>query len=132
MRRFGVSLEPELLQQLDQLVRDQALPSRSEAIRHLVRERAAQEEWKAGRGVVAGCLMLVYDHHRRELLAKLTEAQHAHQELILASQHVHLGHHLCMESILLRGPAGKLQGLADRLCALKGVHQGRLTRAAAD
>jgi len=131
MRRFGVSLEPELLQQLDQLVRNQSLPSRSEAIRHLVRERSAQEEWKSGRGTVAGCLMLVYDHHRRELLAKLTEAQHAHQELILTSQHVHLGHHLCMESILLRGPARKLQALADRLCALKGVHHGQLTRAAA-
>jgi CopG family nickel-responsive transcriptional regulator len=131
MRRFGVSLEPELLQQLDRLVRDQSLPSRSEAIRHLVRERAAREEWKAGRGVVAGCLMLIYDHHRRELLAKLTETQHKHQALILSSQHVHLDHHLCMESILLRGPAGKLQALADGLCALKGVHHGQLSRAAA-
>jgi CopG family nickel-responsive transcriptional regulator len=127
MRRFGVSLEPELLIQLDRLVQDRNLPSRSEAIRHLVRDQAAEETWGRG-GDVAGCLVLVYDHHRRELLARLTEVQHDHQALILASTHVHLSHDLCLESILLRGPASKLRALADKLKALKGVHHGALVR----
>jgi CopG family nickel-responsive transcriptional regulator len=131
MRRFGVSLEPELVEQLDSLVRDRRLPSRSEAIRHLVRERAALDEWASGQDVAA-CVVLVYDHHRRELLTRMTELQHEHQPLILASQHVHLSHDLCLESVLLRGPAQKVQALADALCALKGVHHGQLVRSSLD
>jgi CopG family nickel-responsive transcriptional regulator len=103
------------------------LPSRSEAIRHLVREHAAQDEWASGEDVAA-CVVLVYDHHRRDLLTRMTELQHEHQPLILASQHVHLNHALCLESVLLRGPAPQVQALADALCALKGMHHGQLVR----
>jgi CopG family nickel-responsive transcriptional regulator len=129
MRRFGVSLEPELLERLDGLVQAHRLPSRSEAIRHLVREQAAHDEWASGQDAAA-CVVLVYDHHRRDLVTRLVELQHEQRSLILASQHVHLDERLCLESVLLRGPAHRLQALADALCALKGVHQGQLVRSA--
>jgi CopG family nickel-responsive transcriptional regulator len=129
MRRFGVSLEDDLLARLDQVVRSQGLPSRSEAIRHLVRGQSTQDDW-ASDEVVAGCVVLVYDHHRRELVTHMTELQHEHHDLILASQHVHVSHEICLETVLLKGPASQLQALADKLCALKGVHQGSLVRTA--
>ena len=37
--RFGVSLDEEVLKELDQFVLDNHLPNRSQAIRHLVENR---------------------------------------------------------------------------------------------
>ena len=46
--------------------------------------------------------------------------------------HVHLTHDLCMEVIVLRGPAPELQDLAAELSGMKGIHQAQLVVALAD
>ena len=125
MKRFGVSLEEDLLKKLDGLVHRYKLPNRSQAIRHLIRKNLIEEEWK-GNKQVSGCLVLIYDHHKRELLNKSINIQHHYQNLILSVQHVHLDHRNCMETIALKGKAKPLRELADRLIALKGVKHGAL------
>jgi len=104
MKRFGVSLEDELLSELDALVRRKKLPNRSQGIRHLIRKNLVHDKFQKN-SIVSGCIVLVYDHHRRDLLKKLVAIQHHYEHLILASQHVHLDHDNCVESILLKGKA---------------------------
>ena len=41
--------------------------------------------------------------------------------------HVHLTHHDCLETLVVRGPADKVRTLADRLAAVRGVKHGKLT-----
>jgi len=125
LKRFGVSLEEEYLDYLDALVDKQQFPNRSQAIRYLVNQTRVKESWDADE-VVAGVIVLVYDHHKRDLQNISTDIQHDFHHLILAVQHVHLDHHNCLETISLKGRAGELRILADRLIAIKGIKHGKL------
>ncbi|MBP7089031.1 MAG: nickel-responsive transcriptional regulator NikR [Candidatus Omnitrophica bacterium] len=126
IRRFGVSLEEELLKKLDDFSRKHKFPNRSQAVRFLIRNNIVQEKWQLNKEV-AGCVSLIYDHHKRDLLNKSINLQHNYQSLVLSVQHVHLDHHNCLEVIALKGKAAKLRELADKLIALKGIKHGQLT-----
>ena len=129
MRRFGVSLEDDLLRELDDLVIKHQFPNRSQTIRFLIRKNLTREQWDANE-VVSGCVVLVYDHHKRELLSKLVDVQHRYQNLVLSTQHVHLDHDVCLETIILKGKAKELRKLADSLIGIKGVKYGNLVMSA--
>ena len=105
--RFGVSLEEELLDALDKYVEDNLFKNRSQAIRYLINKSLVAEKWDKD-AVVAGSITLVFDHHRRELVNKLTNIQHQFHENILSSLHFHLEHVLCMEFISVKGKASIL------------------------
>jgi len=125
VRRFGVSLEEELLTELDRLVRKHKFPNRSQAIRFLIRENLVEEAWEENKNV-AGAIVLIYDHHKRDLVNNSLDIQHNYTKIILSSQHVHLDHHTCLEVIAVKGKASQLKELADRLISLKGIKHGRL------
>ncbi len=125
VKRFGVSLENELLVELDRLVGKKQFPNRSQAIRYLIKKFSVEDEWEEDKNV-AGAIVLVYDHHKRELQTKSTDIQHNYHDLILSVQHVHLDHHNCLETIAVKGKASKLKSLADKLIAIKGVKHGEL------
>ena len=73
-----------------------------------------------------------YDHHQRELEEKLTDYQHQFLDAIVSALHVHLDAHLCLEVLILRGKAGKVKRIADRLIATKGVKHGKLVLTSKD
>jgi CopG family transcriptional regulator, nickel-responsive regulator len=125
VKRFGVSLEEGLLKNLDNLVVKHRFPNRSQAIRFLINQHIVEEKWKEDEDV-AGALVLIYDHHKRDLQKQMTNIQHDYHCLILSSQHVHLDHHNCLETITLKGKAGKLLKLTDKLKAIKGIKHGDL------
>jgi len=129
--RFSVSLEKDLLDRFDRYCEDGRLATRSEAIRQLLREKLTAAAWLADAADVAASLTLVYDHHKTRLTDKMLEIQHAHADRVVSSMHVHLDHDLCLEVIVLRGPAPDLQELAAELSGLKGIHQAQLVIARA-
>jgi CopG family nickel-responsive transcriptional regulator len=118
--RFGVSLEKELIDEFDKNIRAKNYKNRSEAIRDLIRADLVKKQWQSGE-VVAGALTLIYDHHKRELLNKLTDIQHDYQSVIIAAQHVHIDHHNCIEIIAVKGKAKDIETLANQLKAQVGV-----------
>lgn len=126
--RFGVSLEKELLVQFDALIREKDYPNRSEAIRNLIRESLVKEEWIEGKEV-AGAITLVYNHHKRELVNTLTDIQHTFHDIIISTQHIHLDGSNCLEVVVVKGTPKKVQDLAQKLKATKGVKHGALTMA---
>ncbi len=123
--RTGVSLEQDLLEKFDRVIARRGYHNRSEAIRDLIRETLVSEEVSSNKPVVA-TLSMIYDHHRPELSNKLTEAQHHHHDSVLAATHVHLDHDNCLEVVIMKGPAGEVQHLADHMLSLKGVKHGKL------
>jgi len=124
--RFGVSMDERLLKTLDKVVERRGYPTRSEAIRDLVRTEQVREAWQKGKEAVVGTLTLIYDHHVRELNEHLVNLQHEHQKIVHSTMHVHLSHRMCLEVIVLRGRPRQIQRLADRLIAARGVKHGRL------
>ncbi|MBN1949175.1 MAG: nickel-responsive transcriptional regulator NikR, partial [Candidatus Cloacimonetes bacterium] len=100
--RFGVSLEKELLELFDSHIRQQRSGNRSQAIANLIREELIRQEWLEDK-IIAGVITLVYNHHQRELVNRLTDIQHDYHHAIITSQHIHLDHDNCFEIIVVTG-----------------------------
>jgi CopG family nickel-responsive transcriptional regulator len=126
LTRISISLESALLVAFDESIKDKGYPTRSEAIRDLIRDRLIREEGERGEGEQVAVVTLVYDHHARELATRLIEKQHHHHELVVSSLHVHLGERHCLEVSVLRGPADAVRHLGDELLATKGVLHGEM------
>ena len=124
LTRFGVSLDEELLEPFDALCAVKGYSNRSEAIRDLIRKALVAEEWQQAHGQGAGTLTLVYDHHKNDLARRLTQMQHDEHDIIIATLHVHLDHHNCLEVLILKGEAARVRALADKLISCKGVKHG--------
>lgn len=124
LTRFGVSLDEELLEPFDALCAVKGYSNRSEAIRDLIRKALVAEEWQQADGQGAGTLTLVYDHHKNDLARRLTQMQHDEHDIIIATLHVHLDHHNCLEVLILKGEAARVRALADKLVSCKGVKHG--------
>ena len=129
--RFSVSLEADLLEQFDHYCKEQQFATRSEAIRQLLHNTLTAHAWESDWQDAAGTLTLVYDHHRSQLRRHLTQVQHDHVDLVVSTLHAHLTHNLCLEVIVLRGPARRLLEIASRLRGLKGIAKGELVMASA-
>jgi len=124
--RFGVSLERELLEKFDRLMKERSYVCRSEAFRDLIRQELVRKQWQGGQEI-AGAITLIYDHHKRELVNKLMDLQHDFGDMIISSQHVHLDHNNCLEIIAVKGSPKEAQRLADSLKSVKGVKHGTLS-----
>ena len=120
LSRFGVSIEKGLLEQFDVLLKDQNYTNRSEALRDLIRKELIQRQWEEGKEIV-GAITFVYDHHRRDMIGKITEIQHNFHDLIISAMHVHLDHNNCVEIIAVKGSSSKAVELSNKLRSIKGV-----------
>ncbi|MGG0671134.1 nickel-responsive transcriptional regulator NikR [Lederbergia citrisecunda] len=127
LKRFGISMEGGLLRKFDSLVQQRGYENRSEAIRDLVREAIIQQTWEDGEQIIAGSILLFYDHHQRNLLEEMTRIQHSVHDVILATTHFHLNHDSCLELIVVKGKAKDIQELSNKLTSLKGVSYGNFT-----
>jgi CopG family nickel-responsive transcriptional regulator len=119
-----------LIEAFDKHIASKQYQNRSEAIRDLIREELVQKKWAEG-GVVAGAVVMTYDHHKRELVNKLLDIQHDFSALIISTQHVHLDHHICLEIIAVRGKARDVEKLANAIKSLVGVKQVSMSVASA-
>ena len=117
--RFGVSLEKGLLEAFDRRCRSKKYTNRSQALSDLIREDLIKLEWQ-GNGEIAGAVILIYDHHKRELVNRLMDIQHDFGSLIL-------DHHNCLEIVALKGRPQEAMRLADSLKAVKGVKHATLS-----
>jgi CopG family nickel-responsive transcriptional regulator len=128
IERIGVSVEQPLLKQFDRLIDKKGYENRSEAIRDLIRMSLSEQALENPKSDAVAGLFLVYDHHTTGLSSKLNEMQHSHYYQVIASTHVHLDHHNCLEIIILKGKAGEIQKLADAMSAIRGVKISKVNR----
>ena len=127
LTRISISLEENLLETFDKLITAKGYATRSEAIRDLIRDLLIRQEARNQHGEQVAVLTLVYDHHARELAAKLIDKQHHHHNLVVSTLHVHLGERHCLEVSILRGPGHEVTHLGEELLATKGVLHGDIT-----
>lgn len=128
MERITISLDDELLAEFDRYMQEKGYSNRSEAIRDLVRERLERKrlaEEQSGRCIAS--LSYIYNHHERELVRRLTDAQHASHDLVRSTLHVHLDHENCMEIAVLEGEISAVRRFADAVMAQTGVRHGKLS-----
>lgn len=127
LKRFSVSMEGNLLRKFDSLVTLKGYENRSEAVRDLVREAIVQQSYEDSEQMIAGSILLFYNHHHRNLLEEMTEIQHDKHDLILATTHFHIDQGSCLELIVVKGKVKDIRELSHRLTSLKGVDYGNFT-----
>ncbi|NTV68369.1 MAG: nickel-responsive transcriptional regulator NikR [Chlorobaculum sp.] len=129
--RFGISLDRELIEAFDRHIKAQGYQSRSEALRDLIREELLRKTTTEG-GLVAGAIVMTYDHHKRELVNRLIDIQHDFHDLIISTQHVHLDHENCLEVLAVKGNTPEIEKLSSALKVLVGVKHLSLSLSPAD
>src|SRR5699024_12312022 len=122
-------IEVDLLHTLDHHSDQQGCMDRPEPWRDRMRDTLLEHSWDKDEQLVSGSILLFYDPHKRNLTEELTRVQHESHDLVLATTHFHLDHDHCLEMIVVKGKAKKVQALKDRLASIKGVTYSGLTLA---
>ena len=127
MQRITITLDEELLEEVDALMRTRGYQNRSEAIRDLTRSGLKQvKEEAVPEALCMGALVYVYDHAARDLSKRLTRHSHDHHSLTLSTLHVHIDHDSCLEVALLKGQGRELKQFADEVTSSRSVRHGQL------
>lgn len=120
-RRLSISLPEELAKEFDKVAKKMNQPTRSHAIESAMREYIISNKWMAGKGRTAGAILLTYNHDTRGINEALVDIQHAYEDIISASLHIHLDEHQCLEIIAVRGEIKEIKNLVRELQNKKGV-----------
>jgi CopG family nickel-responsive transcriptional regulator len=126
LSRVSMTLPPELLSELDGMVAGWDYDSRSEAMRDALRSYLTEYRTETGlSGDQRGSIVVQYDHHAGDVTEAVVGLQHEFADTVVAVQHVHLTHDLCMETLAVDGTGAEIRDLANRLRSLSGVEQVR-------
>ncbi len=125
MRHLTMSIDDDLADTFDRLVKDKGYQSRSEALRDLLRGALSQQQLNAGEvKQCVGALSYLYNHHERQLALRLTRLQHDHHDVTVSTMHSHLDHDNCLETVILRGATRVVLDFAQTVIAQSGVRHG--------
>lgn len=131
LKRFGVSLEEDLLEALDKYVQENAFANRSQAIRFLIEKNTAETKWQCNH-VVAGTIIIMYDQLKKDITSRISAIQQEYQQVILSSSQYYINKNFCLHITTVMGEAFRLTELADHLIGIKGIKHGKLVMSRAD
>jgi CopG family nickel-responsive transcriptional regulator len=131
VKRFGVSLDEELLRDLDEYVAGNRFANRSQALRHLIEKNLVEKKWKCD-NIVAGALTLVFNHEKTEILKKSSEIQFEYRDFILSCQGMYLNNQNYLQIIAVKGPSRRLTEISEKLISIKGIQHGKLVMSKAE
>lgn len=128
LSRIGVSLPENLLEKFDEIITKRGYSSRSEGIRDAIRGYIRYYDWMSEvHGERIGILSMTYDHSQRGVVTSLLDTGHEFSGITRSSVHVHISHDECMEVLLLQGDGKEIKAVAEKIIALKGVMNMKLT-----
>jgi CopG family nickel-responsive transcriptional regulator len=133
MQRITITMDDDLVGDIDRIIASRGYQNRSEAIRDLV--RAGMPHYPAAAGVAAHCvaaLVYVYEHDTRQLSKRLSSAFHDHHDISVATTRVPLNHQVSLEIAILRGRAKDVQHFSEHVIAERGVRHGQLVTVPAE
>lgn len=127
LSRLSMSLPSNLYRQLDVMVQERGLPSRSQLIAELIRNALADHgEETHPDALLAGTITLVYRGNMGRVREQLVQTQHDYLKEVISAQHVFLEDDQSLEVLLVQGPPTRLRALCDDLRKVRGVQQLKL------
>jgi len=122
--RVSFSVQPKLLKEFDGVWRLMGYEERSKALQNAIRVTIGDHRLKSDPGsMVAGGILLLYDHSKREIDHDITELGHSYISVIASTTHVHLDKERCLDITTVRGKYGDILKLERGLRKLDGVEQ---------
>lgn len=126
LARLSLSMPSDLLRQLDAMVAERRLASRSQVVAQLIRHEVAEHGEDQPGVVLAGTITLIYRAERGRVRQALAVAQQTYLEEVISSQHVFLEDDQSLEVLLVQGESRVLKALCDALRRVRGVQQLKL------
>ena len=125
IRRFGVSLESELLEELDHYAEGNGFSNRSRAIRFLIEKYVTEEKWMCNH-IVAGTVLVLCDKDRRDVAVRISDVIRENENCVLSSSVYFVSDTACLYVVTVKGEAARLTELGTRLTSINGVRHGKL------
>lgn len=126
LERVSLSLPAALVRDIDAMTARRGFASRSQAVAETLHRALVDDRTELGEEVMVGSITLFYGQLSTGVEQRLGDLQRAHIDEVIASFHVHLTENRTLETVLVQGPAHKLQAIADEMIAVRGVISGRL------
>ncbi|MDE1814090.1 MAG: CopG family ribbon-helix-helix protein [Thaumarchaeota archaeon] len=102
----SISLNDEILSELDRIQKTMGFSGRSEIIRAGIRNLVAEEKQQSAlSGLIHAILMIIHDEESEQIV---TGIKHNHEDLIGTHLHSKVDGNKCMELFLLHGDAEKI------------------------
>lgn len=122
MAVVSVSLPAPLLTDADRLIAEGRYQGRSELVRTAMRH-LLQDRHTIGAGHVHGSVTLLYGEGHE---ARVSEVRHAFHDVVLSMMHTHCEPEVCMDVLVVGGPARRIQELQETLERLRFVDRAVL------
>jgi CopG family nickel-responsive transcriptional regulator len=126
LARLSVSLPGDLVRQLDDMIAERGIPSRSAMVAEFIRRELAEHGECTPGAVLAGTITLIYSAERGRVREALAQTQSRYLKEVISSQHVFLENDQSLEVLLVQGPSERLNQLCDDLRKIRGVQQIKL------
>jgi len=120
--RLSFSIEEDLNDKFEALLREHGYENRSEYIRDMIRKQLTRRLCAAG-GDVVGTISFLYDPEKPGLLLKLLKLRKESPVQFLGDSRSLLKEGLCSEMVMVRGKGGDIRHLAESFRKQTGVLQ---------
>ncbi len=131
LKRFGVSLEDKLVEELDQYVEENGFGNRSQALGFFIKKYVAEQKWQCNH-IVAGTIIIIYSRDKKEITSRIAAVELNYTDVILSSAQYFINDNLLMHITTVTGEAQRLTELSDHLTTIKGIKHGKLVMSRAD
>ena len=119
-----MSLPSNLLDKFDKSMKNVGFADRSKAIQASLYEFIYNNEWKQAEndnGYGAGALVILYDNHLFGNDTGSIQNQHEYTDIIVSTTHLHLDHHNCLETIILKGKISRIKNFSRFISESRGI-----------
>jgi CopG family nickel-responsive transcriptional regulator len=126
MSIISLSLPKNLLDKVDEYIRQQGFANRSEVVRQALRfymsESRRLDELE---GKVTVTITLIY--RREAKRSQITDLQHSYSDAVLTFLHTHVEADSCIEIIVAKGDAQTIRSLVQGLKSNKQISEVKVT-----
>jgi CopG family nickel-responsive transcriptional regulator len=122
MTVISVSLTNDLLDRLDEFVKESGYSSRSEALRLAIRDVLNQYKLtKMQRSDLLSTVTIISQSDESATHLGLIDLRNGFDDLIFGNMHLHIEGGYCIEIFLVKGPSEKLLSFVNKSKAIRGV-----------
>lgn len=126
MSIVSLSIPKNLLEKVDQYVKEQGFANRSEIIRQALRAYMSEgRSLSELQGRITAIITIVYQREAKR--NQITDAQHNFGPAVLTFLHTHVQEGYCVEIIVARGDAKVINALVQALKANEQISEAKVT-----
>ena len=124
VRRFSISLPPNLVEEFDETWRSVQYENRSKAVHDAIRSFITDVQWmRRETGAVVGTILVLYYLDKPSLIERVALVQHRFRQVVRSIQQFYVEGNKVMEVIAVEGEVEEIKRLTQELMVMKGVKQ---------